>query len=653
MPLRFATNSIARFSSIVSMDWESVRGKPSFSVGEHNIAVGDNDNGFSGVAPGAIGTVLTSAGPGANPVFASLPWYPISLFATPALAAAAVAATGGTLLIDQSTSLGSGSKGLDFDAVTKPVRIMSIDGVNGGGSQAVMLTYSGTGTMISAIGNYGLEIEHVYLYPSGAGAKIVNAKDSFGISIHDCMLAHSTSSASNIGIDLDTAQKPVIRRNGIAANGGVGIRGVAPAGSFSINATIEDNTFFASNDVCIEAPGQAWRVVGNVAHNPVTNFIKKGPATTCDILYVAGNDIDDGTGAKTWITSNAGALISEGNRYTNSGTCISQDNSTGSVISIGDRLQASVAGIAIGTGNYLTIITPDQQHLPSGNLYSGVPASGTANFVQSGVSEFLSTINLGSVASSSPGTLNVVGTGGANYAVVKATTGATGAVNVTLPAASGTLLYGGGPLGTPASGTLTNCTGLPVSTGVSGLGSGVAALLASFSSANLRSALTDETGSGSAVFATSPTITTPNIVGTATNNNAAAGSVGEYAETVVLIGSEVSITSATAKTIASISLTAGDWDVSGIVYHHPAATTSYTRYAGSISTTDNTFQTAPGQFADFTIAAHVSNGNTYNAIIPPYRVSLSGTTTMYLVAYGVFTVSTSAGYGIIRARRVR
>lgn len=61
-------------------------------------------------------------------------------------------------------------------------------------------------------------------------------------------------------------------------------------------------------------------------------------------------------------------------------------------------------------------------------------------------------------------------------------------------------------LGTPASGTLTSCTGLPISTGVSGLGTGVATFLATPSSANLRSALTDETGSGSAVFATSPTI---------------------------------------------------------------------------------------------------------------------------------------------------
>jgi hypothetical protein len=38
-------------------------------------------------------------------------------------------------------------------------------------------------------------------------------------------------------------------------------------------------------------------------------------------------------------------------------------------------------------------------------------------------------------------------------------------------------LYSGGPLGTPSSGTLTNATGLPVSTGISGLGTGVATAL--------------------------------------------------------------------------------------------------------------------------------------------------------------------------------
>jgi hypothetical protein len=62
-------------------------------------------------------------------------------------------------------------------------------------------------------------------------------------------------------------------------------------------------------------------------------------------------------------------------------------------------------------------------------------------------------------------------------------------------------------LGTPASGVLTLCTGLPIGTGVSGLGANVATFLATPSSANLAAALTDETGSGVAVFGTAPTIT--------------------------------------------------------------------------------------------------------------------------------------------------
>jgi hypothetical protein len=66
-------------------------------------------------------------------------------------------------------------------------------------------------------------------------------------------------------------------------------------------------------------------------------------------------------------------------------------------------------------------------------------------------------------------------------------------------------------LGTPASGTLTNATGLPISTGVSGLGAGVATFLATPSSTNLASALTDETGTGANVFATSPTLVTPDL----------------------------------------------------------------------------------------------------------------------------------------------
>jgi hypothetical protein len=66
-------------------------------------------------------------------------------------------------------------------------------------------------------------------------------------------------------------------------------------------------------------------------------------------------------------------------------------------------------------------------------------------------------------------------------------------------------------LGTPSAGTLTNATGLPVATGISGLGTGVATFLATPSSSNLAAALTDESGSGTVAFTTSPTFVTPTL----------------------------------------------------------------------------------------------------------------------------------------------
>jgi hypothetical protein len=70
-----------------------------------------------------------------------------------------------------------------------------------------------------------------------------------------------------------------------------------------------------------------------------------------------------------------------------------------------------------------------------------------------------------------------------------------------------------------AQGQLTlagNTTVTPAVGSITGLGTGVATFLATPSSANLAAAVTDETGTGALVFATSPTLVTP-ILGTPTS----------------------------------------------------------------------------------------------------------------------------------------
>jgi hypothetical protein len=139
-------------------------------------------------------------------------------------------------------------------------------------------------------------------------------------------------------------------------------------------------------------------------------------------------------------------------------------------------------------------------------------------------------------------------------------------------------------LGTPASGTLTNCTGLPVSTGVAGLGANVATFLVTPSSANLAAAVTGETGSGALVFATSPTLVTPTL------GVASATSVNKVAITAPATAATLTI--ADGKTLtASNSITFAGTDATTMTFPGTSATIARTDAAQSF-TGDQTFSGA-------------------------------------------------------------
>ena len=118
-----------------------------------------------------------------------------------------------------------------------------------------------------------------------------------------------------------------------------------------------------------------------------------------------------------------------------------------------------------------------------------------------------------------------------------------------------------------ASNTITN---IAISTAVSGLGTGVATLLGTPSSANLASAITDETGSGSLVFGTSPTIGTPAITG------------GTLKDTVIR-GLEEDVNVVASAATGTINF---DVDTDSIWYYTTNATANHTlnfRYSSSVS----------------------------------------------------------------------
>jgi hypothetical protein len=140
------------------------------------------------------------------------------------------------------------------------------------------------------------------------------------------------------------------------------------------------------------------------------------------------------------------------------------------------------------------------------------------------------------------------------------------------------------------------------------------------------------------------------VVGTITNDNATAGNTGEFVSSLIAVGSAVSLTTATPANVTSISLTAGDWDVDGLVSFTETTSTVTARSAGITSTS----ATVPVDGSEGYNGVQSTVTTEKNSIaLGRKRFSLSGTTTIYLVGSATFSAGTCGGFGTITARRVR
>lgn len=144
--------------------------------------------------------------------------------------------------------------------------------------------------------------------------------------------------------------------------------------------------------------------------------------------------------------------------------------------------------------------------------------------------------------------------------------------------------------------------------------------------------------------------------GTATNSNATAGNVGEFATVLTPQGTPVALALNTVTNIASLALTAGDWTVTGNCTYTGDATTTLSRLISSLVTTSGTAGQQGSSFR--TDAGYTGTGTPFqngdiSQLFSSCRVSLSAPATIFMTAFATFGIGSCSAYGQINARRAR
>lgn len=145
--------------------------------------------------------------------------------------------------------------------------------------------------------------------------------------------------------------------------------------------------------------------------------------------------------------------------------------------------------------------------------------------------------------------------------------------------------------------------------------------------------------------------------GTTTNDDAAAGNLGQYVESLIDQGSAVALTNSVATNMTSIAIpSAGDWLIWAQLSLSGTSTTTVSGIVGTITTTT---AGADGTVTAGTISMPGNNAAIFNSqnpqayAIPARRIKTAGPITVYLAVQVAFGVSTCSAFGGLYASRRR
>jgi len=234
--------------------------------------------------------------------------------------------------------------------------------------------------------------------------------------------------------------------------------------AISAASTTGSGSVVEANSPVITTPTINGLQYGSTSASVSAAGTTQGTATALTSAYNVVTTVASGAGVILPVPSAAGASVSVVNKGANA--LLLYPNS-GAAIDGG----ATNAAVSLPVGAFYTV-----QNSSTTQWYTfDAVVAGTANQITVTNTPGITTLSI-------PANPTL---GGANISGVPVSTGISGlgtGVATALGVNTGTAgspVINGGALGTPSSGTLTNATGLPVSTGVSGLGTGVATALGS------------------------------------------------------------------------------------------------------------------------------------------------------------------------------